>query len=99
VIAILLQADEKKVTAFGHLRFHPVYITLGNLPFSVRMNSANWPVVAYLPILQFNEAESNTERARDARQKIYSRCLELLLLDLDVAMVRYARKNGEWEVT
>ena len=85
---MILQADEKKVMTFGHLKFHPVYLTLGNLPLSVRMDSANWPVMAYLPVLRFHESVSSSERARDLRQEVYSKCFEIILKDFDEASVR-----------
>jgi hypothetical protein len=88
VVAIYLQADEKKVVSFGHLKYHPVYMTLGNLPYSLRMNSENWKVIAYLPVLHFLESETNKESTRALRQQVFSRCLELIIQDFEVPSVK-----------
>jgi len=87
LLPVIFFADQKQAVSFGTLKFHPVSITLGILPMSERLKAKNWELVAYFPVLEFPEADTNTPRAREIRQGVYSKAYEILL--------KYIKEPGE----
>ena len=97
LLPIIFFADQKLAVSFGTLKFHPVSVTVGVLPLSERLKAKNWELVAYFPVLDFPEADSKTQRARDMRQGVYSAAYRTLLESIKIPGERQDFSRLSWK--
>ncbi|KAG9122446.1 hypothetical protein FRC07_001163, partial [Ceratobasidium sp. 392] len=91
VIPTYVASDETALTVFVRKqKAHPVYLTIGNIPKDVRCQTSKrgMILVGYLPVVKL-ECESNIEKRRILKRKLFHECQHALMESL-----REAGKQG-----
>jgi hypothetical protein len=76
IVAIILHIDDTPVAGKS---LTPVNVTVGNLPMAVRRTQGAVRAFAYIPALEGNERERNTENFRQMRRELLHTVISFLL--------------------
>ena len=72
-------SDGTAVQKFGHLSFHPIFATIGNLDSDLRRKDIGYRLVGFIPVLEGTEQERRKESFRFAKMLLFQQCLDLFL--------------------
>lgn len=72
LLSIILYSDATTCDKFGKKKLHPIYITLGNLPFKIRNSLNAKSLLGYLPIIENIPHESDLEFSANKLKELYS---------------------------
>ncbi|QRV72348.1 plasma membrane ATPase 4 [Ceratobasidium sp. AG-Ba] len=84
VVPVIISSDETRLTNFsGDKKAHPVYITIGNIPKSLRRKTSKrtTALLGYLPVPKL-DCEPNKEKRRFHRRDLFHKCMTTLLQPL-----------------
>ncbi|EIN09278.1 hypothetical protein PUNSTDRAFT_113700 [Punctularia strigosozonata HHB-11173 SS5] len=90
IVPIIISSDKTQLTLFRNKSAYPVYLTIGNLPKSIRRKPSRRGqiLLAYLPATRL-EQMSNISARRRALANLFHGCLQYILAPLE-----NAGKNG-----
>ncbi|KZV59406.1 hypothetical protein PENSPDRAFT_695170 [Peniophora sp. CONT] len=100
VVPIIISTDKTQLTMFGNKSTYPVYLTIGNIPKSIRRKPSRQAqiLIGYLPVVKLSKIKNKTSRRR-ALGNLFHACMRKLLepvkdhADSGLAM---ARGDGVW---
>ncbi|KAI0819422.1 hypothetical protein BC628DRAFT_1423760 [Trametes gibbosa] len=86
VVPIILSSDKTQVTLFRNKTAYPVYLTIGNLPKSIRRKPSRQGqiLLAYLPTSRLNHVTNNAQRRR-ILTNLFHACMRVLVKPLEEA--------------
>ncbi|KAI0345376.1 hypothetical protein BDW22DRAFT_1326032, partial [Trametopsis cervina] len=86
IIPVILSSDKTQLTLFGNKSAYPIYMTIGNLPKSIRRKPSRHSqiLVGYLPTTRFDHIESATQRRR-VIANVFHACLKRVVAPLTQA--------------
>jgi hypothetical protein len=86
IVPVILSSDKTQVTLFRNKSAYPVYMTIGNIPKSLRWKPTKRAqiLIAYLPTTKLDHITSDVARRRSLGNLIHA-CLRRILSPLEVA--------------
>ncbi|KAI1782523.1 hypothetical protein LXA43DRAFT_1143098, partial [Ganoderma leucocontextum] len=86
IISIIISSDKTQITLFRNKAAYPVYLTIGNLPKSVRRKPSRQGqiLLAYLPTTRLDHITNKAARRR-VLANLFHACMSFLLEPLKVA--------------
>jgi hypothetical protein len=90
IVPILLGIDQTCVTVIGRKSCWPLYLSIGNLPKTVRSTYSRHPyvLIGYFPILEATGREADKPAFTEAKRILYQQCMRHILEYLDDAAQR-----------
>jgi len=77
-VPLIVYSDQTNVTVVGNKKFHPVYMTVGNISQEKRKQELAWRLLGYIPILD-EEFEGTQEASKNLRTQLFQASLKLML--------------------
>ncbi|KAH9911468.1 uncharacterized protein BXZ73DRAFT_56964, partial [Epithele typhae] len=86
VIPVIISSDKTQLTQFGNKTAYPVYLTIGNLPKSIRSKPSRRGqiLLAYLPTTKLSHIKGTASRRRSLAN-LFHACLARVLAPLGAA--------------
>ncbi|KZT61055.1 hypothetical protein CALCODRAFT_416641, partial [Calocera cornea HHB12733] len=82
LIPYIIATDKTQLTQFtGNRQGYPIYMTIGNLPITVRrtISTRAYVLIGYLPTDSFDGLGLSEEACKVARQRLFHCCMRKLL--------------------
>ncbi|CAG8745303.1 23189_t:CDS:2, partial [Gigaspora rosea] len=79
VLAIILYSDATTLDRLGKSSRHPIYISLGNIPTTLRNRTEAKALVGIIPILKGTKEERQTPQFRQLIRSIFHKCINILI--------------------
>ncbi|KAJ8496749.1 hypothetical protein ONZ45_g12346 [Pleurotus djamor] len=88
IIPIIISSDKTQLTLFRNKSAYPVYLTIGNLPKSIRRKPSRRGqiLLAYLPTTNLSHIKNKSSRRR-ALSNLFHACMQYILSPLETAGV------------
>ncbi|KAF8197080.1 hypothetical protein BJ912DRAFT_846556, partial [Pholiota molesta] len=86
IIPIIISSDKTQITLFRNKTAYPVYLTIGNIPKSIRRKPSRQGqiLLAYLPTSQLKHISNKAARRR-TQANLFHACMDEILAPLELA--------------
>lgn len=79
VLPIILYSDATMLDHLGKSSWHPIFISLGNIPTSLRNKAEAKALVGIIPTLQGTKEERQTTQFRQLIRSVFHKCFNILI--------------------
>jgi hypothetical protein len=86
IIPIILSTDKTQLTQFRNKSAYPIYMTIGNIPKSIRRKPTQhaYALLGYLPTSKFEQIQNKAARRRTLAN-VYHACMHRILMPMKLA--------------